>query len=204
MFKYSKRNVLSKMSFSCKESIKDCKWRFIIMLVISILSLCIGVFLAIRVNNAGEIENIGDYGFAGFSLTSTSSLSTFFTRLLSLVIFSIFLMLFSLSPILYTLAGVVIAYRSYLVGLNITVIIICNGLAGIFTTIFIIFPCQLVLMILLACFFAMYSKQCVYKRKTGQGEKLKVMLIFLGLILLVDIVESLLLLVFSSPVILVV
>ena len=114
----------------------------------------------------------------------------------------------SFSPYLFPLAVILIAYRAYLLGLNVCLMIIFYGLSGVVISIIIALPCQLLVLIVLALFNILMSKtmkdlKCFGKCKVP---KQKTKLIACAGICLVGlcIIESLLLIMFSAKVILVI
>jgi len=199
MFKQkSTRNLFSNLSYNIKLSLSECKWRLIITLLLSIMSIAIGIFFAIRLKNEELLEEATSYGFIDFSVTSLSSFSSFLWRIISSIIFLVLILLFSLNLFLYPLAEIILMYKSYLVGLNITIIFISCGFSGIFTTLFIILPCQVISLLVFVGFFSVFSKQ----NQCGLN-KWKVLLFSLILLVILAIIESVLLLIFGAKIILV-
>ena len=177
----------------------ECKIRLIITYILLIIGLFIGIFVAVRLHNESILDQAGDYGFINFSPSNLSTLSSFLTRLLSFVAIAGLLCLFSLTIFLYPIAEIVLIYRAYLIGLNLVIIIITGGLGGIFTSLLIILPCQIVALLILSTFFCIFSKQT----KCFAREKWKTLGIVLLLLLVVDVVETLLLSIFGANIILV-
>lgn len=197
--RYKTKSFLSNFTYSCKSHMSECKLRLIITYVLLVLGLFIGVFVAVRLNNDGILDKAGDYGFVDFSLSNVASFSSFFKRLLSFAVLGGLICLFSLTIFLYPIAEIILIYRAYLIGLNLVIIIICGGLGGLFTSLLIILPCQLVAIMILSTMFCIFSKQA----KCSGREKWKTVGICFALLLVVDIVETILLSIFSANIILV-
>lgn len=194
------KSILSGFSFSCKSLMAECKVRLIITYFLMLIGIFFGIFLAVRLNNQGILDKAGDYGYISFSIVKISSFSSFLWRFISVALIAGMLMLFSLSIFLYPIGQIVLLYRAYLIGLNIVIIILLGGFGGLFTGLLIILPCQLINLAILSTFFCIYTKN----RRSDLRERLKIFGITLLLLLIMDIVESLLLLVFGANIILVI
>lgn len=202
MFKQKKTNsFLSNFSYSFKSRLKECKLRLILTSILVIIGIFIGVFVAIRLKHEALLDKAYNYGFIDFSVIKISSLSSFIWRFLSCLFIIILLCLFSLSIFIYPIAELILVYRGYLIGLNLVIIIISGGLSGIFTSILILLPCQFISLVILSLFFCIFSKQI----KNCEGrEKWKTLVFAIVFLLIVDIVESILLILFGANVILVI
>ena len=191
------KNLVTKVSFDLKQTIFECKWRLLITLMLCLLSIALGIFFAIKLKNEDQLSNAVNYGFVDFSVVSLNSFSSFLMRILSAVIFTFLIFLFSTSVFLYPLAEIILMYKGYLLGLNICIILLTGGFSGFFVSIFIIFPCQLLGLIIFALFFSLFSK-----KSCDMGKK-KILLFVLLALFFVGVVESILLLIFNTKIILV-
>ena len=186
-------------------TIKECKIRTIIITSLLLITLLTGIIVGIRTHNSYNISN--NFGVVDISENGVSS-STFFTRLLSMLL--VFLILFGSSYNKYTWAigFIFLGYRSYLLGLNITLMIIFYGFSGVVVSVIVALPCQLLTLIVLSVFFIMMSKTfCDYRNFGGcriPKQKTKILVTTLILLLLICILESILLSLFSAKVILVI
>ena len=153
------KNLVSKVSFDLKRIVFECKWRLIITMALCLISVALGIFFAIKLKNEDQLSNAVNYGFVDFSVVSLNSFSAFLMRILSAVVFMLLIFLFSASIFLYPLAEIILMYKGYLLGLNICIILLTGGFSGFFISIFIIFPCQLLGLLIFALFFSLFSKK---------------------------------------------
>ncbi len=201
MLKFLKnRGIIANFSISCKSYMKECRIRLTVSYILLLIAFFLGVFMAIRLNNNNLLERAEDFGYLSFSLSNIASFSTFFWRIISILILLVLIYFLTLTPFLYLVAKVVLLYRSYLLGLNVILIIITNGFGGFFTTVFIILPLQVIMLGVLSTYFCVMSKNS----KTCFREKRKTILTTAGVLFALCILESLLLMIFGANVILVI
>ena len=203
MTKNNKNITFQRIQEFVLSSLKECKIKTIVMFVFLVIAFFTGVIVAIRTHSDyGVIENWGivDIKSGGIS-------STFFTRILSC--FFIFLILFGCSffDFLLPIAVVLISYRSYLLGLNICLMIIFYGFSSVLVSVIIALPCQLVILLLLAVFYISSSRvvkdvKC-YGNSQFASSKLSICILFAILIFAVCLIETVLLFLFSAKVFLV-
>lgn len=183
-------NIFSNLFFSIKSTLSECKLKTVFTFIFVIIGLAIGVFVAIRLNNAGDLESACDYGFVETNLTASGIV----WRLISSLVFMLLIALLSLNIFLYPIAVIILMYKAYLIGLNIVIILITKGLTGLFLSLLIILPCQLLLMIVLSCFFCIFSTNF----KNCGGNNLKIIAVCLLFLVIIGVLESLLLLLFGA------
>lgn len=186
------------------DSLKECKIKTLVLSIIMLITFLTGIIIAIKTrNDFGTTKGLGIINVQTGGLTST-----FFTRLLSMIL--IYLVLFGSSflPYLFPLAIIFLSYRSYLLGLNVTLIIIFYGFSGAFITILIAFPCQLLALLILEIFYLLMGKTCKDFRCFGgsriPNQKTKILIISIIALILVCLIESILLALFSPKIILVI
>ena len=201
----NKKRIFKDVSNFVLETIKDCKLKTIIVFTVSTIALLTGIIVAIRTHNNYSISN--DFGVVDITSNSVS-VSTFFTRLLSMCL--VFLVLFGSAYNRYTfIIGIVfLAYRAYLLGLNVCLMIVFYGFSGVVVSVIVAFPCQLITLAILGIFFILMSKTFVDYRAFGgcriPRQKTKLVVITLILLLSICIIESILLTLFSAKIILVI
>lgn len=186
------------------ESIKECKIRTIILFTFMVITFFTGLIVAIKTHsNWGTANGLGIIDVKSGGLTST-----FFTRFLSMLV--IYLILFGSSYIsfLFPIAVIFLAYRSYLLGLNVCLIIILHGFSGAIISILVALPCQLLALITLALFYLLLCRTTKdYKCFGGsriKNQRLTICVAVLVLLVILCIIESILLLIFSAKIILVI
>lgn len=187
--------------------LKVNKVRLIVLGFMILLGLLTGIFTAIKYANGAEILNFNDYGLTEYAKGNIASTEFFFKRMLSYSCFCLILLLCSFAGFLFPIGLFVVVYRSYLLGLNITLLLILYGLGGIFTAIIIILPFQLLMLVLSCIFYCLVRDRCINKKKFGKIYGVNSFLLFLIFVLLLTIVnllETLLLLLFSAQIILII
>ena len=203
MFKQKRTNsFFSSIFFLFKSRLGECKLRLIITGILVVIGIFIGVFVAIRLKHEQMLDQAMNYGFIDFSVIKISSLSAFLWRLLSGALIVALLCLFSLSAFIYPIAELILIYRGYLIGLNVVIILISTGITGLITSLLILLPCQLLLLVILTIFFSIFSKMNAIM--CSGREKWRSLLVVAIAILIVDVVESILLFMFGANIILVI
>ena len=201
--KFSKR--LYSFKYACSEFLAKNKIQLIVCIVFLLIGLFTGLFTAIKINRMGDTSV-----FESFNLTYQLSdlenfASNFFTRLLSYELVLLLLLLFSLTPFLNVFGWCLIAYRSFLVSINCVMIVFVFSFNGIIKSLLIIFPCQLIMLVIMILFFSFLTGQIKNNKQSGcKTSMLLPFLICSILLTIVNILETLLLFLFRSNVILVI
>lgn len=204
-----KNNIKRKMNVfaNLKDLVCDCyyesKIKFFITGFVMLVALLTGIIFAIKCfSGTGDVFN--KYGVVDLSNGLSSS---FFSRLFSMILVMLLLFGFSFTKFCMPLALILIGYRTYLLGLNLTIMFICFGVPGMIVSIIIALPCQILALASLCIF---YMLQCKCSRdfnccgREHMRRKLQLMLFCLVLLLIICILETLLLLLLSAKVILVI
>lgn len=193
-----------------KEFFQKHRVLFLFLLFVCLVAVLTGVFTAIK--NADNYSAVwfDNYNIKNFYDSDMGTWDLFFNRFGSYLVCLVIVLLSSLNVFLTPFGVVVLAIRSYLVGLNCCFMFILFGLSGMLTTIIIILPIQIINLLLLVAFCACMFVRARNKQKYGSycvGNEKKsfvLFLIFLLLFTVVNVVETLLLFVFSSKIILVI
>lgn len=184
--------------------LKESKIKAVIVSVVVLIALLTGIIVAARTHTAfASIDNYGIIDVKTGTLTTT-----FFTRFFSMLFIGLILLGCSFSVYLFPIGVIFIAYRAYLLGLNICLMIVHYGFSGVIVTIIVAFPCQLITLALMCLFFILMSKTIKDFKCFGgcrvPKQRMKIIICGLLCLLIICIFESLLLLLFSAKVILVI
>ena len=186
------------------ESIKINKFMLIIFLVISIITLFTGIIVAAKTHSSIMAND----NFGLVDITTSGLTTTFFTRLLSMLFMVLILFGCSFTIYVVPISIIFISYRSYLLGLNICLMIINYGFSGALISIIVAFPCQLIAIgVMILYYVTMLKTNKDYKAWGGcrtPYQRLKILIITIIVLLLLCLLESLLLAIFSAKVILVI
>ena len=102
------------------EIIKESKLKIILLSAISLITFLAGIIVALKTHSS--YENLENYGIVD---VRTGSLTTsFFSRLLSMLFIALIMLGCSFSSYLFPFAVLFLAYRAYLLGLNICLMIV--------------------------------------------------------------------------------
>lgn len=202
---YKKQSFISEVKFFLMDCFVSSKIKILITLFILFVSLVTGIILAVKFNSASSMKLLEDYGIVSF--VGSGVTTSFFSRLLSIVLIMLILFACSYSGFLLPLAVILLAFRTYLLGFNLCLMLLTYGLSGIIISIFIILPCQLLALLGLCFFyFILHKCSCDSKNYGGGGfkAKLKITLFMLLLMVVICLLETLLLLIFNANVIIVI
>lgn len=207
MFKsYKSHSFINGLRFSVSKTLRENRAKFIITLILCIVAISVGVFVAIRHSNNSSLSSLQEISLDDFKSGFVGSSSAFFSRTLSLSINVLILFGVSFVPFLFPLAEILIIYRGYLFGLNFALIFILYGLGGSLTAIVVILPCQLLTLFILIMFYLILSKINSNCRRFGGTDCNRFLFLLFGflLLVLVNLVETLLLYLLNGQVILVI
>lgn len=186
------------------DSIKSCKLKTLILFIVLFVTFLTGIIVAIKTKS-----DWGTAGGLGIIDAKTGGLtSTFFTRLMSMLFVLLILFGSSYFSFLFPIAIIVLAYRSYLLGLNACLIIILHGFSGALISILIAFPCQFIVLIALALFYLLLCQTrkdyVCFGISRINNQKLIICLSTLVILIALCVVESIILLLFSARIILII
>ena len=113
----------------------------------------------------------------------------------------------SLSIFLLPISYLLFIYRGYLIGFNCTLLIVLFGFSGMFTSIVIIIPCQIALTFLFIVYFCLMIDRAIQRKRFGYCEKpkfLKLFFVMLIILILLNLIETLLLILLNARTILII
>lgn len=172
-----------------------------------ILGILTGVFTAIKMYNSDASELFDAFNITNSVEEIEKFNENFFGRMLSYEIVSLLLFVFAQASVLSVFGYCLITYRAFLVSINCVMLVVVYSFGGILKSILIIFPCQLLILVIMSLYFC-YNTFLAYDRKKYKNIKIKDCLYpFVSvsiLLTIVNIIETLLLFVFKSNIILVI
>ena len=195
------------LKFSFIEFLTNNKTKIIVCCMFCLIGILTGIFTAVKLQSAGDTDILESFNVI-YKIEDFENFSAnFFSRLLSYLLVSVLLLVFSLNPFLSLFGWCLLAYRSFLISLNCVSFIFIFSFNGILKSILIIFPCQLLMIVTLMIFFC-YMCNVFYQNKKygcGKGNNVIMPILICNIILTVlNLVETLLLFIFRSNVILVI
>lgn len=186
------------------DSFKENKKTTLFLIVFVLIGILTGIFTAIRYARGASLIAFDDFSLSQYLAGDLGTSDLFFSRLFSTTVFSIIICVCSCTIFLIPINFLLLTYRAYLVSLNCSIIIIVNGLSGIVTCLLIVLPCQLISLLIITLFCSFSCKRAVLKKKYGRPCKIwNILLLTIVALLIVNGIETLLLYLFSSKIILV-
>ncbi len=202
-YKNKKRQFKDATRFAC-DMLKESKFLVIVISIISIIALLTGIIVAIKTRSS--FSHLDGYGVVD---VRTGGLTTsFFTRLFSMLFIALILLGCSFSIYIFPIGILFLSYRAYLLGLNVCLLIIRYGFSGVVISVIVAFPCQLLALIILGTFFILMTKtikdyKCFGGCRVPQQRAKLIVFTFLSL-MIICIVESVFLVLFSAKFILII
>lgn len=206
MKNYKAYSFSSGLKYSISKTIDENKGKIVLTIALVLISIFTGVFVAIKTNSSfglGQLQEISLTDFyTGFVASSSAFTSRFFSHLLNLLL----LVAFSFSNLTIFLAEILFVYRGYLFGLNFTLIFIFYGLGSVLSAVIIILPCQLLTFAFFILFYFSLLKINLTKQKYGICETNRFLFVCLGILMifLLNLIETILLVLLNGRVILVI
>ena len=194
------------LKFSCTNAIRSSKVKLFVTFALILVGIFTGVFVAIKSHNSYNLCNLREISLENFYTGFTASASAFGARCISLTLNVTILAVLTISPFCFPIAGALFVYRSYLFGLNFALIFIFYGIGSIFTAVLIILPCQLLTLFVLMIFYCALDRMNQSCKRFGHTDcnRILFVLIWLLLVILINLVETILLCVLSGRVIMVI
>ena len=197
--------------YTLKYSIKDYfyqnKLKLLICLVFCVVGLLTGIFTAVKLFKLGDSELLEAFN-SSFTITDLEQFSSnFFGRFLSYEFVSILLIVFSIHPALYIFGWCLLAYRTFLIAINCVSIILFFSFNGILKSLLILLPCQIIMLLILMLFYCYMCRQIKIDKFVKHTKLKNILTPFLIVTLcltIVNLVETILLLIFKSSIILVI
>lgn len=195
------------LKYSLIEFFARNKSKIIICCIFCFIGLLTGIFTALKIYKLDDSDI-----FESFNLTYQLSdlekfSSNFFNRLLSYELVSILLLIFSIHPALNLFGWCLLAYRCFLVAINCVTIILLFSFNGIIKSLLIILPCQIIMiavLLLFFCYMCKHFRDAKYCKSKGIKSVWLPLLVAFGFLTIANLLETFLLFIFRSNVILVI
>lgn len=196
----------SGLKYKIAEGFRSNKKTCFFIFIVALIGILTGVFTAINYCNGATLINFNDFSLCKYLSGELGSLELFFSRFFSYTVIILIVSLSSLSVFILPINFFLVAYRGYLLSLNVSIMVILYGVGGIMTGLLIILPCQLLSLFLISVYICVANNRAFMKKKYGRcdfkmWDKLLIIIILLTVI---NLIETLLLYIFSSKVILVI
>ena len=202
---YSRINRISNIRYGVTGFFRQNKIKIFVLIFLAILGILTGIFTALKCGV--DISNIQGYNLSIYANGNIFSFDIFFTRMLSHIVVIAVISLGSLSIFLLPISYLLFIYRGYSIGFNCTLLIVLFGFSGMFTSIVIIIPCQIALTFLFIVYFCLMIDRAIQRKRFGYCEKpkfLKLFFVMLIILILLNLIETLLLILLNARTILII
>ncbi len=187
------------------DNVREHKKLTLFIILFCLIGILTGIFTGIKYLNGASLISFNDFSLSQYLSGELGSQDLFFSRLLSSSIILIIISFSTFCIYLTPINLILLTYRGYLLSLNCTLIIVLNGLGGILSCLLIIIPCQILSLIILSLYCSYAFKTAYIRKKYGtKCKSYKILLLTFLLLLLLNGIETLLLYLFSSNIILII
>ncbi len=197
---YKKSALIGQVKFYLQDAFACSKYKILIFALIMLVFLIMGIVLGVSYNS--ETVILQDYGIVSF--IETGKTTSFFMRILSVLLIMLMLFGFSFKGFLMPFALLILSYRAYLLGFNLCLLFLGFGLGGIILALLVILPCQLAILAILIFYYCMCNNVHCKNQYCGKGGMWKIFFIVLLVAAVICLVEALLLLIFNANIIIVI
>ena len=206
MINYNKEASLTNIKYNILSFFSQNKTILFLIASFIVLSLLTGLFTGIKLYNISGTINPGDYSFVTIVSGDIYSVSIFIKRFLSTILVIGLCIIFSINRWLSIFGFLLICYRAFLLALNCTFIIIYLGIGGAINSVLIIFPCQIISLLIISIMFVISLRAFKLKAMCGKlnGNYFKWLMLSIILAFTTNIIEALLLLTFKSTTLLII
>lgn len=188
------------MKFIIKEKFYQNKLFIFSLIFMAFVGLLTGVLVALKCGVG--VSTLNDYNLQIYVCGEANSFSNLITRVVSVFCNMLIILISSLSLIIAPIGFIIITYKTYLVGFNCTLLFSLYGFSGAITSILVVLPCQIIMVIGLIVFFVLSVNGSMNKKRFCEKPKrLKLFLIFFIVLILICIIETLLLTIFNAKMI---
>ena len=200
MIKYGSKIAISELKFSFSAWVKKNLWKIVLSVLLVLVAVVCGIVIAIKKDLSGALKTLQNISLKRFEDGVVGSSTNFLARGVSILFNVLLLLLFSMSRHMFPLAEILFCYRGYLFGINYALIFVFYGIGGFLPAILVILPCQIITFCALLLFYLLLSG----KDYCGiVSKKWVVIVVGIGILLLVNVVETALLYLLGGKVILV-
>lgn len=162
--------------------------------IVLMFGAIVGVFTVIKYSADIKIDNLSDTGLVEFVKGNKGTMGLYFPYLFGFLFSAIIIIFTNFKPVFCVFSYLVLAVKGYLLGFDITILIIVYGLWGIVNSIVLILPFELIICFVLIlisaiaikqnCSNATFGKLCGFKNYTFDNAKIYGFFIFIAAITL--------------------
>lgn len=162
---------LNRAKSKLREFFSLYKYYFLVLFLVVLLGFLTGIFTVNRYSGNIDVDNMVDKTLAGFIQGDTSNWSVFFNNLLYGSLCICVIVFFNFKPFMSIFTIFILLYRSYVMAFMFMSFIILYSFAGAMNAILIIFPCDLMCLIIMCLFASLAIKKNFIIKKYGRSPK---------------------------------
>jgi|LGOV01.1.fsa_nt_gb hypothetical protein len=149
------------------QHLKDYKILYIIGGLVFLLGFVCGVFTAIKYADLVDIRDITDSVLINFLKDETSVFGVFFSRVISYIFICVIIILINAVFWCIPLNYIFLFYKSFILAMNISFLIILFGFSGILISLLVLIPCQVIFNSSLISLISICVRRSIERRKFG-------------------------------------
>ena len=154
-----------------KEFFSTYKYYFLVLFLVVLLGFLTGIFTVNRYSGNIDVDNMVDKTLANFIQGDASNWTVFFNNILYGTISICIIVFFNFRPFMSIFSFIVVIYKSYVTAFMLMSFIILYSFAGAINAILIIFPSDLLCLIILCIFASLAIKKNFIIKKFGKSPR---------------------------------
>lgn len=143
------------------------KTALVICIMFLLLGIISAIFTVIKYSDAIKIDNIFDNNFLLIIKGDRGVVGSFFSYLLIFLVFFGVIIFFNFKPWMMTFTFIILFYSGYVIGYNITILIVLFSFTGLLNGLLLVLPLELLVCLVLLIASAVAIKRCLIIKKFG-------------------------------------
>ena len=172
------------ISFWITENLNANKWLYFVLCLICVLFLVLGFVVGFGKAGDFSLSDLPDGTLFGFLSKNISGATLFFSRFFAFLGLLVFVLLVCSKKFLAWICFAVVAYQSFLLAINASILISIYKLGGVISVLLVYFPLRLLMLAVMIVFSAVCFRCCLCQKSLGISvfsaeffKKTKIMLI---------------------------
>lgn len=163
--------IRSKYRLKNKLTLYFSQYKFVMLFstIVLVLGAAFGVYTAIKYSGELELSNLSDAGLVDFLKGNKGTMGLFFPYMFTFLFYCSIIIFLNFKPILSVCSYLLLMVRGYLIGFDITVLIVLYGFAGVLNVIIVILPFELIVWLVLITISAIAIKRNLNLKKFGNS-----------------------------------
>ena len=134
-----------------------------------ILGLALGIYTTLKYSGEIELSNLSDIGFVEFLKGDKGVVGLFFSYMFKFLFCISIIIYLNFKPILSVCSYLLLIVRGYLIGFDLTAIILLYGFAGVLNVLIVIIPFELIVCMVLIAATAIATNRNFNLKRFGES-----------------------------------